>query len=263
MKEVFELNRGTGAIAPRSVLRVMPVGYPAGTKVYWHGTLMYEMVKKISDADMRVFFCAMKAFTDNNYANMMKSKEFSDIECERISTGNTTAFNVSVKELSRVAYKERSRPQKVLNALSNIAGLQIHLLDEKLASKGFAVIVTGAVLSKDKQTIEISVNTRFLVDMAKNLVQYNFEKMLSYKGFTQRLYIVIQGYKFPLGKNKYGYHNILDKDLRIAMNIAKNPNAKRKLEDAFKELGINFVLCRSGKWDYPAKNLKIFNDKSV
>lgn len=256
MENLYKINGGVSAVAPRSILTMMPVGYPAGTKVYWQGTIMYEMVNKISDADIRVFMCALKAFTDNDYDKITKSKDYNDIQCGKISAGHSTSFNVSVKELSLVAHNERSRPEKVVKSLSNIAGLQIHLLNEKLASKGFAVLVTGAVLSEDKKTIEVSINTRFLVDMAKNLVQYNFVKMLSFKGLDQRLYMVMQARKFSSGKGKYGYHCINDDDLRIALN-SDSKNSKYAIAKSFKNIGINFVLGR-GRWDYPAKNLNIF-----
>jgi hypothetical protein len=251
MSDVLTMNNGSTAIVHSDVLELTPIGYPDGASIRYGNKLLYQATKTIRDADMRVFLCILKAYTDNRYDAIVRTKEEASITS--VDSFEVASFRVDVSQISNIAYGQRARGTRLLEAMERIAGLKIHLLNDKGEAVGFVNIVAGVELSKDRKSLKIGINKRFLIDMSKKLVSYNFDKLISLNGLDFRLYMVMQGRKYKSGKNKYCYTNIDDKRLRLALN-SDNPNTKAKIAKSFENIGINFTLGNNGKWDYPQKN---------
>ena len=263
MSKTYNINTGSSGIIDKSLLSVMPCGHKPNSQFYWKSTLMYEIVRTINDADIAAFLCVVKAYTDNKFDALSKGTgqtfHLADVveHNEEDKDLAVSVFSVYVSEVSRLAYNRRASSKMLLESLERISSLNIHLLDDKLRSRGFIKLINAAVLSDDKKTVRVSINRQVLKSLAANKLQYNFDKMLQLKGLAKRLYLVMQNRKYKAGKGKYRYTNIDDAELRLAMNH-NNKDTKKIFERLFKEIGIKFVLGRNGKWFYPEKRLNVF-----
>lgn len=257
MQKVYNINTSVKGMGSRSVTSIGLVGYPDYHKFKYGDQLLYHMGRRLTDSDKKVFACVIKAYADNSYdlLKAAKDKKLDPMDAEPL---DIVKFSVSVKEISNLALRDRARPARVLDALKKMAGIQIYLLDDEGNERGFIQVIGGAILSDDKKTIEVSFNKNMLRHFASNMISYNFKELMGYSGFSARLFGVMQGRKYLAKKGKkydeYRYTNISDAELRFLMNN-NDKNSKKKFEEAFKEIGINFVLGRNGKWYYPEKEI--------
>ncbi len=240
------LGEGDSAVMSHTLINRIPVNYSPGTEIMYGEHMLYTTGKTVRDADMKVFLCILKAYTDNKHDTLVKAKKRPTVEISL----DSIIFNVSVAEISTLAYKQRARGKRLVQSLERLAEMKIHLLDDKGDMMGFVQLVGGSKLSKDRKTLEVAMNKSFLKDMAKTLVQYNFPKMLELKNLDFRLYIAMQQRKYMFKNGRYAYTNIDHDELLAVLNT--NPkNAKSKIKKAFQSIGIDFVLGTNNKWHYP------------
>ena len=250
--ENMNIGQGSSAVMSHTLLKRIPVNYTPGTEIMYGGKMLYTTGKTIRDADMKVFLCILKAYTDNKHDALVKAKDIPNVEISL----DSTIFNVSVAEISTLAYRQRARGTRLVQSLERFSEMKIHLLDDNGEMMGFVQLVSGAKLSKDKKTLEVAMNKSFFKDMAKTVVQYNFTKMLELKNLDFRLYIAMQQRKYMIKKGRFGYANIGHNELLDILNMHTR-NAKSKIQESFQKIGINFVLGTNNKWHYPkAKTIK-------
>ncbi len=248
----MSVGDGNSAVMSHTLLKRIPVNYTPGTEIMYGDRMLYTTGKTIRDADMKVFLCILKAYTDNKHDALVKAKNSPTVEISL----DSTIFNVHVAEISTLAYKQRARGTRLVQSLERLAEMKIHLLDDNGDMMGFVQLVGGAKLSKDRKMLEVAMNKSFLKDMAKTVVQYNFPKMLELKNLDFRLYIAMQQRKYMIKKGRYGYANIGHNELLDILNMHTR-NAKSKIQESFQNIGINFVLGTDNKWHYPkAKTIK-------
>ena len=261
--EIMNVSTGNSAVMSHTLLKRIPVNYTPGAAIMYGARVLYSTAKTVRDNDMKVFLCILKAYTDNKFEAIEKAKNTDYTLSLDVGTPtNFTDFKINTKEISRLAYNgdTRTRAKRLLDSMERMAGVKIHLIDEKGRKQGFVQLVSGAILSADRKTMSVGINKDFLKDMSREIIQYNFPKMLGLQGINFRLYIALQQRKYHMGKGKYGYTNIDHEELKNILNI-HNVNAKSKIQDAFKEIGINFMLHPNGKWHYPKVEKIAKNDE--
>jgi len=249
--KTLHVGTGSSAILGKNILCVGLCGKHDNMQFVWEKTLMYSLTSTITDRDMRVFYCIIKAFTDNQHDNIKNKLSKLKASEKEGDTLKSIIFKVDAKEISKLAFKGRSRPKWIEEALAKIVGISIQTLNvDGVPSRGKASVLNGVEISGDGKGIIVSFNRNMLIHFSQAYIQYNFHKMLSLSGLGQRLFMAMQNYKYFISKNKYGYTYIPDFELRELMNH-DNANTKRVFEKLFKEMGVNFVLGRDGKWFYP------------
>lgn len=253
---IMKVGSGNSAVMSHTLIKRIPVNYTPGTKILYGGRMLYTTGETVRPADMKVFFCALKAYTDNKYDAIQSAKKISIDEIDM----DSTVFSIDVAEISRLAYGTRARGARLIQSLKRMTELSIHLLGDNGEMMGFIQLISGAQLSKDKKTIRVAMNKSFIKDMAKQMIQYDFPTMLSLQGRVFTLYVAIQQYKRPLGKGKYGYTYIPHEELCNILN-EHGKNAKYRIAKTFQEIGINFVLGTNGKWFYPSVKKVSKNDE--
>ncbi len=246
MSAIIRTNDGSSAVMSHTLIKRIPVNYTPGTEIMYNEKMLFTTGRTIRDNDMKVFFCALKTYTDNKYDAL---QELIDESVDEIDT-KSTSFEISVAEMSNLIYNRGGRAKRIIESLERMSEMKIHLLSDTGENMGFVNLITGAILSKDRKTIEIGMNKSFLHDMIRNRIQYNFPKMLSLGGINFRLYIAMQQRKYLDKKTKkYKYTNVEHDELQDILNI-HHKNAKYAIADAFKEIGINFILDKNNKWFY-------------
>lgn len=240
------IGEGNSAVLSHTLIKRIPVNYTPGTSIQYGNKILFVTGRTLRPADMKVFFCVLKAYTDNKHDALQSIRGTPITEIDISST----VFAVDVAEISKLAYGTRARGTRLVQSLERMTEMKIHLLNDKSEMMGFVQLVSGAKLSKDRKTLEVAMNKSFLKDMAREMIQYDFPKMLSLNGRAFVLYIAVQQYKYKISEGKYGYTYIPHEELCNIMNI-HGKNAKYDIAKTFKEIGINFVLHSNGKWHYP------------
>ena len=248
----MNMGENDGAIISHTLIKRIPVNYESGTAIEYEGKMLFSTGRTVRDNDMKVFLTVLKAYTDNRHDILREIKESKPLT-GAVST-KAASFTISVAEVSNAIYKRGGRGTRLIESLERMSEMKIHLLDGKGNKMGFVSLVTGAILSKDRKTIEIGMNQSFLEDMAKTMLQYNFPKMLELQGINFRLYIAMQQHKYHKGKGIYGYTYVDHHELCRTLNL-RDRNAKAKIAEAFQNIDINYKLRGDGKWFYPKKEL--------
>lgn len=249
---LMKIGTGASAIMSHTLIKRIPVNYTPGTKIMFGERLLYETGRTISDGDEKTFYCILKAYTDNKFdqLNTIKKNIKSGTRMVNDLDIDTAVFDVDVKQISGLAYgkSQRARADRLLESMEKMSELKIYLLSTNGEVMGFVNLVSGAQLSKDKKTLQIAMNKSFLIDIAKEMIQYNFPKMLSLKGRAFRLYVSLQQKKYYNPKTKrYGYGEINHQELCDIMNL-HDRRAKYQIAEAFKEIGLKFSLRPNGNW---------------
>lgn len=252
---VMNIGQGSSAVMSHTLIKRIPVNYAPGTQISYGNVMLYDTAKTVRDNHMKVFFCILKAYTDNKYEAIQEAKDINyNLSLDTGAPSNFTDFRIDTKEVSSYAYPNdtRTRPKRLLEAMEAMAGLKIYLIDEKGRKQGFVQLVSQAKLSVDRKTMTVGINKDFLKDMSREIIQYNFSKMLQLQGLEFRLYIAMQQRKYMIKRGKYGYANIEHTELMNVLNI-HDREAKYRISEAFQKIGINFELGSNGKWHYPVK----------
>lgn len=246
-------SEGSRAIVGRGLIEYIPVASKPGTLVMAGNEIMFEFKHTVRDADVKVLLCAVKAYTDNHFDAIQSAK---GLDPKEYAATEVASIHLDVAQLSRLAYNERAKGVRLTESIDRWKGVNIHLMHNG-ESRGSVSICSGAVLSKDRKTIELGLNKRLIVDMANKMLVYNFDEMLSHKGIAHRAFMGMQMHKHRIGKNKSGYHRVEDKKWRKQLSLNNDPNAKHKIEKAFKDIGIDFKLHPNGFWDWSNKKTRV------
>ena len=255
---IMKLGGGRSAVISHTLVKRIPVNYPRGTGIMYGDVMLFDASKTIRDNHLKVFFCILKAYTDNKYDAIVKAKNIDyTLSLDTDVPSNFTDFNVDTKEISSYAYPNdtRTRPKRILEAMEAMAGLKIYLIDEKGDKQGFVQLVSQARLSVDRKTMSVGINKDFLKDMSRQIIQYDFPTMLQLQGLDFRLYIAMQQRKYGRSKQKYAYTNVDHQELLQILNL-HDREAKYRIAQAFQNIGLNFVLGSNDKWFYPTKKLE-------
>ncbi len=247
---MFIFNNGSSAVMHKTMFENIPVGYPAGTVIKKFNNMEFRTLQTLNDGDMKVFQAVLKIFTDNNFKTI---EELAAMEMKDVSNIDFFDMEISANELSKVTFKD-NRKSRRLDSLIKLAGFTITIFNEKGTQTGFFSLVrNSAEFSSSGKNIKLAINTRFLISLAQQKIQYNFNKMMKLSGFSHRLYSAMQANKHPTGKNKYGYHAVKNIDLLNSLNVEDTRDTRIRITKTFKEIGINFVFhhgITGDFWDY-------------